>query len=223
MKVTQPVPTGDAVARYERLSHGGTTWYDLMPTPANGTDATSGAAFTWPNFNNAGYVEIGNPAKLDFAGAFTLCCWAYQNPDPPIQGGEYLIGKDGLGAGTRNVGLSTADSNALISGFIFPSGSAGSFAAVQYDADTGVQHFSVFVNEGGGGDLLLYINGVLRATNAGKGDPISWTAGTPWELGRRQDGNDYLTGSMDTVRLYDRALSADEILRDYHAGKPAHP
>ena len=219
----QPTVTGDAVARYERLSHGGSLWHDIMPNAADGT--LSGDGSWWPNFvtGDSNYVAIGNPAKLDFSSAFTLCAWAYQNPDPPIQGGEYLIGKDGLAAGTRNVGLSTADNNALISGFIFPSGSAGSFAAVQYDADTGVQHFSVLVNEGGGGDLLLYVDGVLRATNAGKGDPISWTPGTPWELGRRQDGSDYLTGSMDTVRFYDRALSADEILRDYHAGKPAHP
>tara|TARA_R100001163_G_C5046630_1_gene183875 strand:- start:1084 stop:1470 length:387 start_codon:yes stop_codon:yes gene_type:complete len=31
------------------------------------------------------------------------------------------------------------------------------------------------------------------------------------------------TGYIDTVRVFSRVLSPDEILRDYHAGKPAHP
>ena len=86
-------------------------------------------------------------------------------------------------------------------------------------------HHIVFVNEGAGNDLHLYVDGELRATNAGNGASVAWHAATPWEFGRRQAAtpDDYLTGQMDTVRFYSRALSADEILRDYHAGKPAHP
>ena len=111
-----------------------------------------------------------------------------------------------------------ADQNALISGFIFP------FQTVQYSPPVREIMFNVvFVNEGNGGDLLLYVDGVLQVTNAGKGSDITWFAAVPWEFGRRQDADDYLTGNMDTVRFYSRALSADEILRDYHAGKPAHP
>ena len=81
-----PVPTGDAVARYERLSHSGATWFDLMPTPANGTDGTIGAAFTWPNFNGESFVTIGQPAKLSFADAFTIVTWANQSTVPQGKG-----------------------------------------------------------------------------------------------------------------------------------------
>jgi len=87
-RVNQPTPTGDTVAQYERLSHSGTTWFDLSSSPANGTDGTNGAAFTWPNFNGESFVTIGNPAKLDFAGAYTVTAWAVQDPNPPLQGGE---------------------------------------------------------------------------------------------------------------------------------------
>ena len=214
----QPVPTGDAAARYERLSHGGTTWYDLMPTPANGTLSGDGSWF--PNFitGNSNYIAIGNPTKLDFASAHSFAVWAFQNADPPIQSGEYLIGKDNVGVG-RNTGLSMQDNNALMSGFRF-----APFRAVQYTPPIKNRvFFIVYVNEGTGGDLKIYVDGDLKTTAAGDGLDLTWSAAVPWEIGRRQDGTDYFTGTIDTVRFYSRALSADEILRDYHASKPAHP
>ena len=79
--VIVPDVTADATARYENNSHGGTTWYDLMPTPANGTDG--GAVGFWPNFNDAGYVTIGQPAKLNFTGAFTITAWCLQTREAP--------------------------------------------------------------------------------------------------------------------------------------------
>ena len=74
--IVQPVPTGDATARYERLSHSSATWYDLMPTPANGTDG--GTPGFWPNFDGLSWCSIGSPAKLDFASAYTVQAWAQQ-------------------------------------------------------------------------------------------------------------------------------------------------
>lgn len=209
-------PTGGATARYENNSHSGSTWYDIAATPANGTDG--GTAGFWPNFDGAGYVAIGNPSKLDFDGAFTLCAWGYQSPDVPHQGTEFFIGKDG-GSG-RDVGLTSADNANDIKGFIFE----GGFASAQYSgAAPGSFYYIVFVNEGPGGDLKLYLDGVLRATNVGKGVEESWSSGTPWEFGRGQTPTDYLTGILDTGRFYSSALGPDEILRDYNAGKPEHP
>ena len=208
-------PTGDASARYERGSHSGATWFDLMPAPADATDG--GTPGFWPNFDGASWCTVGNPAKLDFANAFSVCSWAYQNPAPPQQGGEYMIGKDNPNLG-RNVGLSSSDQNAQISAFIFDP----AFLAAQWIATPGVQHYSVLVNLGAGSDLLLYVDGALRATKALGGRALAWAALTPWEMGRRQDGNDNLTGESDTARFYSRALSADEISRDYNAGKAAH-
>lgn len=223
--VSRPAPvTNGIAARYERFSHSGTTWFDVTPAPADGT--LSGDGSWWPNFvtGNSNYVAVGNPAKLDFSGAFTISLWGEQNPAPPVQGGEYLIGKDGLQTG-RDVGVSMLDNNALISGFLFSPGAK----FVQYAPPVkGNMHHIVFVNEGAGNDLHLYVDGELRATNAGNGASVAWHATTPWEFGRRQNDaagtpDDYLTGQMDTVRFYSRALSADEILNDYNAGKPEHP
>jgi hypothetical protein len=215
----QPVPTGDATARYERLSHGGATWHDLMPTPANGTDGTTGAAFTWPNFNGESFVTIGNPAKLNFAGAYTVTAWALQDPNIPHQGGEYIIGKDN--GGNRDFILTPGDDSSQITAFCWLPGFTSAQSPATYPA--GAWYFCAVVNEGVGGDLLLYLNGVPQPTT-GAGGTANWKGAAAWEFGRPNSGaDDYFTGQIDTGRFYSRALSPDEILRDYHAGKPAHP
>ena len=209
-------PTGDASARYERGSHSGATWFDLMPAPADATDG--GTPGFWPNFDGLSWCAIGNPAKLDFAGAFTLCVWAYQDPAIPHQGTEFFIGKDGVGG--RDAGLTSADNANDVKGFIFTPGYA---AAQTAGSPPGVFYYIAFVNEGAAGDLKLYVDGDLKATNVGSGATELWSA-APWEFGRDTTGAPQaeLTGTLDTGRFYSRALSADEISRDYNAGKAAH-
>ena len=310
-RVKQPVPTGDATARYERLTHSGTTWYDLMPTPANGTDSaittatitgvtqanpgvvpcsgghsytndlivfisgvggmtqlndktytvknatattfelydatlapaavdttgydayTSGGtatrgALTWPFFNGTTWVTIGNPTKLQYAGAFTLCVWYRQDTAIPRQGNERILSRDNIGV--RPFLLSQDDNGGLAQAFV----SSPAFNNVQASGNyaTNTYHMMALVNQGAGGDLLIYIDGTLQGTAAGKGGAVTSWGTIDTEFGRHQIGNaggaagnqsDYFTGDIDTGRFYGRALSADEILRDYHAGKPAHP
>ena len=217
-------PTGDATARYERLSHSGATWFDLMPTPANGTDGTIGAAFTWPQFIGESFVEIGTPAKLDFADAFTLCAWANMDiVTPPIQGNEAIIYKSDR-VGQLDVAFTIADNNGQVTGVIYSPG----VQSVQSGAGFGgAWHYFVFVNEGAGNDLTLFIDGALVGTGAGKGgvvgwDPVEWYFGRTSAVGGLAT-EDFFQGQIDTGRFYSRALSADEIMRDYNAGKPAHP
>ena len=219
--VIRPAPTTNGItARYENFSHSGTTWFDVTPTPANGTDGTTGAAFTWPNFNGESFVTIGNPAKLNFAGAYTVTAWALQDPNPPVQGGEYIIGKD-AGGGSRDFILTPGDNTSQITAFGWLPGFQAAQSPATYPA--GVWYFCAAVNEGGTGDLILYVNGVAQPTT-GTGGTANWKATASWEFGRPDFGAlDYFTGQIDTGRFYDRALSPDEILNDYNAGKPAHP
>jgi len=62
-----------------------------------------------------------------------------------------------------------------------------------------------------GTDLRLFVNGeAAGVTHIGR--PRVPGAG-PLHIGRRQDGYNYFTGGVDEVRLYRRALSAEEIRR----------
>ncbi len=312
--VSSPAPTTNGIAaRYEYFSHGGSTWFDLTPTPANGTDSTaivatitgistsgvglpgvvttaaphgladdtrvliygvtgmtavnntlftvkaaaattfemytaentpvpfdtsglpaytgggvaSQGALSFPYFDGTSSISLGVPAKLDFAGAFTLCVWGNMDMvTPPIQGNEAMIYKGGRGdPDPQNLFMTITDTNGQVTSAIYKPGYTGIQSGAGFG---GAWNYFVFVNEGVGGDLKLFINGALINTTVGGGGVTTLSAGVPWYFGRTHAQNlyideDWYQGQIDTGRFYSRALSADEILKDYNAGKPVHP
>ena len=211
----QPVPTGDAAARYERLSHSGSTWYDLMPTPANGTDNGWVAPPLWPVFDGAQTVVVGQPAKLALTGDLSFVAWASQ--DVGVTGFERVMNRD-PGAGNRLI-LSLHDITGVP---FFGIGVSGTMRSVQGPGPTNDGEWHMVVGTYDGATVALYIDGALSASAAfaGVGD-IS--GATDLDFGSQAAAGSFLEGRIDTCRIYPRALSPDEILRDYHAGKPAHP
>jgi len=209
-----------------------TTGYDAY---TSGGTATRGV-LTWPYFNGTAWLSIGNPAKLQYSGAFTICAWYRQDTAIPRQGNERIFSHDDVG--TRPFLISQDEITGLAQAFISTPNPTppptNNFNNVQASGNyaTNTYHMICLVNEGTvGSDLLLYVDGVLRGTAAGKGGPSSGWGTIHTEFGRHQIGNqaggfgnqtDYFTGDIDTGRFYGRALSPDEILRDYYAGLPAH-
>ena len=72
----------------------------------------------------------------------------------------------------------------------------------------GAWHHVVGVYDGN--QILLYVDGVLDASkNVGSMNIDTWRAlriGENWEL-----GNSFFGGTLDEVRIYDRALTADDV------------
>jgi len=67
-----------------------------------------------------------------------------------------------------------------------------------------------------GSTIKLYINGALNNSTAdGAGLP---TAAQPWNIGKRWDNADYINGSIDDVRIYNRALAQGEVAQLYKLG-----
>jgi hypothetical protein len=71
-----------------------------------------------------------------------------------------------------------------------------------------------------GTETMLYVNGVLDGTNS-----VGWTGAAntqPVKIGQRGGSNpyfkDFFHGLIDEVRIYDRALSDEEILAIFNAG-----
>ncbi len=70
-----------------------------------------------------------------------------------------------------------------------------------------------------GSVLTIYVDGMANAT-ATDTTTTTTTNATAVELGRRASATNYFTGSLDEFRLYNRALSADEVSRLYALSTP---
>ncbi len=73
------------------------------------------------------------------------------------------------------------------------------------------------------GMMYAYKNGVL--VNSANVGVYNWNAGTevPLNIGRRTNAYRYFNGKIDEVRIYNRALTAGEILAHYQRRKPTLP
>ena len=78
-------------------------------------------------------------------------------------------------------------------------------------------YYVTYVNEGTGNDLVMFVDGVEGARTVGGGGVMTAAAADLY-LGNQPSLASGFQGVLDTVRFYSRALSADEIIRDYNAG-----
>jgi len=76
-------------------------------------------------------------------------------------------------------------------------------------------HHFVFTYDGA--NLTLYKNGASVGSTAYTGTPQS--GGDGIRIGRRWDTTDYVSGSIDYVRIYNRALSGTEVLKSFNRVK----
>jgi hypothetical protein len=68
-----------------------------------------------------------------------------------------------------------------------------------------------------GSNVKLYVNSVLQLTTASTTTPARSNLGI--YLMRRWDTADYFGGSLNTVKIYNRALTSQEIVQNYNATK----
>ncbi len=85
------------------------------------------------------------------------------------------------------------------------------------DLDTSLAH--VVVTRSSDGLRTLYVNGVPRAINFVRGDFSSWDSSFPLKLADELGtGERAWLGAYHLVAIYDRALSAEEVGRNFSAG-----
>ena len=159
-------------------------------------------------------VECGSDSSVDIdpSGAITLAAWV--NSDTITSNG-HVIGKGAYGSGYI---LHYDASYESISGGGFQTTNVGNnqFEWGQ-NIEVGKWYYVVYTydrtNEKG------YYNGVLVATKANTGD-ISTNAGNNLAIGGRTGNNyDAWQGKIASVKIYNKALTASEVLQNYNATK----
>ncbi len=65
----------------------------------------------------------------------------------------------------------------------------------------------------------VYINGVQKATTNGTGGALNTNISTPLKIGTNNDASAFANATIDDIRIYNRALGAQEIAQLYNATK----
>ena len=185
-------------------------------TKNNGT-VNPGAVLTTDRFVNtnsaysfdgsSSYIDLGSPSDLAFTNNFTLTAWCLfsggsQNPRIlSSAGGGYELITDGTG---------TSRSFDLLSSSLNFSTPANYTQNVWYAVAAVVQN----------GIGFIYVDGVLAATQSLSA--FSYSHG--FQIGKNSEqSTDFWGGSIDDVRLYNRALSSNEVASLYALGSQTAP
>jgi hypothetical protein len=210
---TFPGVPSDLVA-YWKLDEGlGSTAKDSSP---NKNDATLYNSPVWTTgrsgkalqFNGANYIEAPDSSSLDLNSQVTITAWI--NPSS-VSAYNRIVAKSytsniapwtmyGLlfdNANHLRLEIATSGTQNAVNGVTTIPLNQWTFVAETYDGST----------------MKVYVNGVLdnSTTHTGTID----TNNIPLSIGRSGFGLDYFKGTIDEVKIWNRALSADEIKKEY--------
>jgi hypothetical protein len=195
--------TPDETGRYNGLVHGA----------ALTNDAKFGSAYA---FDGNDYIEVQQSSDLNISPQITITAWVVQRAVVPYA--KILVKPVNEGAEpwelyTLDLGGSLGNTPRLaISNGVDYTGWHGLTSPDLILNPNVWYHFAATYD---GAFMRLYLNGELIAYEAET--LVMGTSAEPIYIGRfMRDTSPALTGSIDELRLYERALSADEILAIYH-------
>jgi hypothetical protein len=187
----------------------GNTWYDLKSsynaTVAGGSPTYSSINGGVLTFNGTSdYMLIPDPGSL---GNFTISCWVY--PLLSSTGGAPSIIAS-VYPSKVNFQITYFNNQTVYAGIY----NAGWALTSNVSASQGWQNLVLTYN---GSSMILYRNTVAIANVSTSISAQS--SGSGIRIGRRWDFGDYWNGYISSVRIYNRALSSDEITQNYQATK----
>lgn len=195
----------------------GTTWADLSGTISGGTltngpiyDSSNGGSIVFDGIDD--YVDCGLASNIiTNTSAITVESWVKTNV---INSYKKII--------------TTGVSNDVIQGVYFSIGSEplyktylglklnGSLTAAGTPYNLLTTSFNHVLGTYDGSNIKLYVNGVLLSTQSASG-----TIGTGgnFRISGYWNGNENWYGNIGVVRIYNKALTSNEVIQNYNATK----
>jgi len=204
----------------------GTTWTDLSGNGNNGT-LTNGPTFNAGNMGSILYdgaddqIDCGNNSSLNISTNLTLGIWVKFNS---LSSGPNLISKQWCSGNQFSYSWAVLSDGRIYYGFDSDgqcSSITGEYTSTNIVCTTGIWYCLNIVHTST--SINLYSNGIsIPGTLAGSYGTI-YTSTVPVRLGvyRNLSGAfaNYLSGNISNVQIYNRALSATEVLQNYNAVK----
>ncbi|SDT33029.1 sialidase family protein [Jiangella sp. DSM 45060] len=192
-----------------------------LNTPATTTDARGRSALVFDGVTTTqgrygqGFAFDGDRGRVQLpfrttpvlgAGDFTVSTWVRYDDASRDQALFWAYGMDGA----PQVWLRAEPGQDRIRGMVTTAGGSASVASDGAYAD-GAWHHVALRREGD--TVSLHVDGVEVASASGAAGAVSGDDPTPIYLGQRLDGANRLDGALDEFRVYDRALTAAELIR----------
>jgi hypothetical protein len=182
-------------------------------------DGIIGGAYYFYGIDSYDYITIPDSSTIDGDGTWTemtMECWVKSGEDN--QSAANIISKWRTdGPRSYQLGFATNGSNQLLAGVQ----TANGYLEIPYtDVSpfvTGTWYHVAATYKNG--NLKLYINGVLVATQSNTGGVINGST-VPLRIGCRDNPSGsglerFFTGSIDEVQIYPFSLSAEQIYQNY--------
>jgi len=217
---------------------GSSTWRDLSSSNLSGSlingptfSSGNGGSIVFDGTND--YVNLGDSDLFSFTSGggidlpFTVGCWVRLNAyGSGAALYTMLLSKSRFSGGwTREWGFSHANSTGIgVVLFVNDFNYIGKTVDSPLSLNTWNYCVSTYNGNETAGGLSIYINGILQSTSnitAGTYTGMSNTT-VPVEIGRQNNiGGDsgYLNGNIANTQIYNRALTASEVLQNYNSTK----
>lgn len=219
------IPTAGLVGYWKLDETSGTTAVDSSglgydATMGGGLDAgvnsvagQNGTALIFDGSNDYAIVNGASPA-LQITGSLTVATWVKGDTLGTL---EHLVSKQG---NNPNYGWRLASTGSNFRMGITADGINMVERRSTLNPSTDVWYHVVSVYDANAQTLDMYINGILdNGTLSGTIPAIQHNSTVSVNIGRRSAGNRPFDGTLDEVRIYNRALSSAEILSLYNATK----
>jgi hypothetical protein len=196
----------------------GTAWTDLSGAGNNGT-LINGVSYSSSNMGTFvfdgvdDYINAGNDASINFGtGNFTVSAWFKRATNATIN--SRLLSKGGDSDVADRAGFAFYGSDTLLGFIINPSGTRTIINAASYVVGEWVNVVGLVER---GVTMRSYKNGNLFESAAA---PVGSVSGDlSLFIGNNNGTNLYWPGEIAQVSMYNRALTAAEILQNFNALK----
>jgi len=184
----------------------GTPAFDTTdPAPANGGSSASIV------FDGASSVDILGWTGIAGTSSRTVAFWFKGPATQPVNNATLIS----WGSGATSMRFDTRLSNNNRGGTMRTEVAGSGRDSSLFVADDTWRHAAVVIVDDGSpniGEALFYVDGVLDGAAVGGTTPIDTASADPVRIGDANRFARALTGKMDDIRIYSRALTGEEIL-----------
>ena len=188
----------------------GTIWYDRSGNGNNGT-LTNGPTFNSANGGSIVFDGSNDIVLTSYKHSSGILSWSVWFKTNVLADGNY---RNILSVPTPNYILMLLNNSSSNFGFWTSDGLGGTSLSTP-TLSTGVWYNIVLVREGNSitNGYKTYVNSVFY----GSANTGTWASTDTLSIGGRTDTTQYLNGNVSNVLIYNRALSASEILQNFTA------